>query len=87
MDHELITEFGWSTIRWENGNEIQQDGHLVVKEHQMYTNSKYVPENRSVWLPTAFFRNKLTFHLELQFRRERDCFKGRLQDQNSDSPR
>ncbi|KAF5390616.1 hypothetical protein D9757_002705 [Collybiopsis confluens] len=46
LDHRLITEFGWSLIRWEDGKEVQQEGHLIVKEHRLYTNSVYVRGNR-----------------------------------------
>lgn len=44
----MITELGWSLIRWENGEEVHEFGHLIVDEHQKYTNGKYVPERRKV---------------------------------------
>ncbi|KAF9268068.1 hypothetical protein L218DRAFT_954456 [Marasmius fiardii PR-910] len=47
MEHNVITEFGWSALRWENGKEILEDGHWIVKEHEFYRNGKYVPDNRS----------------------------------------
>ncbi|KAL0949460.1 hypothetical protein HGRIS_009514 [Hohenbuehelia grisea] len=46
MEHNLITEFGYSTLRWENGDEVTQTGHLIVKEHETYRNGKYVPDCR-----------------------------------------
>jgi hypothetical protein len=43
----LLTEFGWSLVRWEDGKEINEQGHLVVQERRRYTNT-YVPNNREV---------------------------------------
>ena len=43
----LVTEFGWSAVHWENGTEIQRDGHLCVQERRHYTNT-YIPNNREV---------------------------------------
>lgn len=43
----LLTEFGWSFVRWEGGKEISEQGHLVVQERRAYTNT-YVPNNREV---------------------------------------
>ncbi|TFY64472.1 hypothetical protein EVG20_g5938 [Dentipellis fragilis] len=43
-DHTVLTEFGWSLTKWEDGKEIEEMGHLVVKEHQHYTNT-YVPNH------------------------------------------
>ncbi|KAI0068534.1 hypothetical protein BV25DRAFT_1791899 [Artomyces pyxidatus] len=45
LDHKVLTEFGWSLARWEDGKEVEEMGHLIVKEHQYYTN-QYVPEHR-----------------------------------------
>ncbi|KAJ7180188.1 hypothetical protein C8R43DRAFT_392132 [Mycena crocata] len=36
VDHTAISDVGWSLIRWENGNEVTQRAHLVVKENQTY---------------------------------------------------
>ena len=48
-DHKILTEFGWSCIRWENDDvEISERGHWIVKEHRKYTNTKYVKGNRDV---------------------------------------
>jgi hypothetical protein len=47
-DHSVITEFGFSSIKWKNGMEVEDCGHFTVKEHAMYTNSQYVPDNRTV---------------------------------------
>ncbi|EGO01874.1 hypothetical protein SERLA73DRAFT_150940 [Serpula lacrymans var. lacrymans S7.3] len=43
-DHTLLTEFGWSLIRWQDDEEIEEQGHLIVKEHRYYTNT-YVPNH------------------------------------------
>ncbi|KIM90889.1 hypothetical protein PILCRDRAFT_811386 [Piloderma croceum F 1598] len=44
-DHSLLTEFGWSLVRWKDGKEISEQGHLVVQERRNYSNT-YVPNNR-----------------------------------------
>jgi len=45
-DHTLITEFGWSMVHWEGGNEVVEEGHLIVAEYKTYTNSVFVKGNR-----------------------------------------
>lgn len=47
-DHNLITEFGWSSIRWENGADIRECGHIIVQEHRQYYNGTYVRDERDV---------------------------------------
>ena len=47
MDHSVITEFGWSTLRWIGGEPVEDMGHLIVAKHRRYTNH-FVPENRRV---------------------------------------
>jgi hypothetical protein len=47
MDHSVITEFGWSTLRWIGGEPVEDMGHLIVGKHRTYTNH-FVPENRRV---------------------------------------
>ncbi|KAJ7498820.1 hypothetical protein FB451DRAFT_1203120 [Mycena latifolia] len=42
-----ITEFGFSSVRWSDGAEVEDCGHCTVKEHRMLTNGVYVPENRN----------------------------------------
>ncbi|KAJ3538717.1 hypothetical protein NM688_g6478 [Phlebia brevispora] len=52
-DHKLLTEFGWSLVRWEGGvevsesgqcgTEVSENGHLIVKEHMQYTNGHWTP--------------------------------------------
>ncbi|KAJ3488380.1 hypothetical protein NLI96_g2905 [Meripilus lineatus] len=37
-DHTLLLEFGWSIVRWADGEEVLEDGHLIVKERQAYQN-------------------------------------------------
>jgi hypothetical protein len=56
MDHRLITEFGWSTIHWEESTEVQGGGHLIVKEYETYRNGKYVADNQKV-LMLLFFQH------------------------------
>ncbi|KAJ7129568.1 hypothetical protein C8R44DRAFT_777095 [Mycena epipterygia] len=45
-DHSAITEFGYSSVRWENGKEVEECGHFTVKEHRSLMNGVYVAENR-----------------------------------------
>jgi hypothetical protein len=47
MDHHVITEFGWSTLRWVDGEPVEDMGHLIVAKNRGYTNH-FVPENRKV---------------------------------------
>ncbi|KAJ7179045.1 hypothetical protein C8R46DRAFT_1072301 [Mycena filopes] len=49
-DHTAITEFGYSSIHWNHGTEVEASGHFTVKEHAMYTNGTYVDENRKNYL-------------------------------------
>ncbi|KAK7061806.1 hypothetical protein R3P38DRAFT_3302936 [Favolaschia claudopus] len=39
-DHTVVTEFGWSSLHWENGEEVTDCGHLTVKEYNLYRNGK-----------------------------------------------
>lgn len=48
MDHHVITEFGWSYVRWKENEETAKTGHFLVKENMLYRNSKYVPDNSGV---------------------------------------
>lgn len=48
MDHTVVTECGWSYVRWEGDREISDCGHYIVKENMIYTNGKYVPNARDV---------------------------------------
>jgi hypothetical protein len=47
-DHQMITECGWRLVHWENGQEVEEANHLIVKEHEKYVNRKYVPDFRYV---------------------------------------
>jgi hypothetical protein len=48
-EHKTITEFGWSKLTWDaEGNEIQERGHAIIKEHRHLTNGRWVPEHRDV---------------------------------------
>lgn len=48
MEHKVLTEFGWSSIRWDNGDEITSEGHLINQSNYNYRNTKYVPDNKDV---------------------------------------
>ncbi|KZT12480.1 uncharacterized protein LAESUDRAFT_718741 [Laetiporus sulphureus 93-53] len=49
-DHHVLTEFGWSLVRWEGNedeqNEITEEGHLTIREHRGFFNGTYVDDNR-----------------------------------------
>lgn len=47
-DHTLLLEFGWSIVRWADGEEVLEDGHLIVKERQAYQNHMWVQGNKDV---------------------------------------
>ncbi|KAI6047401.1 hypothetical protein EDC04DRAFT_2876436 [Pisolithus marmoratus] len=65
-DHTLLTEFGWSTVRWDHGSKIEEQGHLIVKERRYYTNT-FVSNNRDRF---SFGKseevNKATFKQRIQ---------------------
>lgn len=54
-DHTVLTEFGWSLVKWEKKNKgegvavegVEERGHLIVQQHRKYTQT-YVPNNRDV---------------------------------------
>jgi hypothetical protein len=46
-DHTMLTEFGWSFVRWIDGQQVEEQGHLIVKEYRHYTNT-FVLNNREV---------------------------------------
>lgn len=50
LDHTLITEFGWSSVRWVDGEPVEDRGHIIIDEHQHYYNGQYVPDERNVSL-------------------------------------
>jgi hypothetical protein len=50
MDHTLMTEYGWSLVTWEDGEEKTENGHCIVEEHKKYKNTSYVINNREVCL-------------------------------------
>ena len=48
-DHTLITEFGWSFIRFDpDGQPIEGKGHLIAEEARGYVNSAFVKDCRYV---------------------------------------
>jgi len=61
-DSTVLTEFGWSCLEFKNGEEHQTDGHLIVNEHMMYTNTVYVQGNRDNYdFGNSEIVNKATF--------------------------
>jgi hypothetical protein len=46
-DHRIITEFGWSMVSWNDGEPVEEMGHLIVAKHRPYRNI-YIPEYRKV---------------------------------------
>lgn len=50
-ENTLLLEFGWSLIRWDaDGSEVNEPGHLIIKERMSYQNTQYVVGNRDVRL-------------------------------------
>ncbi|KAJ7146133.1 hypothetical protein C8R44DRAFT_8205 [Mycena epipterygia] len=45
-ENSAITEFGYSSLYWNDGQEVADHKHFTVKEHQTLRNGQYVPENR-----------------------------------------
>ena len=64
-DHTVLTEFGWCFAAWENGIEVEGQGHLIVDEARFYNNSQYVPDHRYVSLVTLQFLQRLNLNPEL----------------------
>ncbi|PPQ99064.1 hypothetical protein CVT24_003624 [Panaeolus cyanescens] len=71
-DHTVLTEFGWSLVRWEDDREIKETGHLIVDEHQKYTNTQYVKN----YNPASRYR----FHFGTQEIVNRKTFTSRIKD-------
>jgi hypothetical protein len=47
--HTVITEFGWSRVRWQDSGEMIEDkGHWIIQENQTYRNGTYVADRREV---------------------------------------
>jgi DNA polymerase III epsilon subunit-like protein len=47
-DHRIITEFGWSMVSWNDGEPVEDMGHLIVAKHRPYRNV-YIPEYRKFY--------------------------------------
>ncbi|EKM59229.1 uncharacterized protein PHACADRAFT_85898 [Phanerochaete carnosa HHB-10118-sp] len=45
-DHTVLTEFGWSRIRWTDGEMVEDKAHWIVDEYKNYRNGTYVPDRR-----------------------------------------
>ncbi|KAI0796695.1 hypothetical protein C8Q75DRAFT_206669 [Abortiporus biennis] len=48
-DHTMITEFGWSLVRWEDGQQIEEMDHLIVAPYKYHRNT-YVEDNKENYL-------------------------------------
>lgn len=56
-EHALLLEFGWSLVRWDqDGKEVSETKHLVIKERMGYYNSTYVQGNRDVSALSSFIQ-------------------------------
>lgn len=48
-ENSLLLEVGWSLVRWDDeGKEVNEQVHLIVKERMQYQNGTYVQGNRDV---------------------------------------
>jgi len=65
-DHTMLTEFGWSSVRWIDGKPIEEQGHLIVKEYRNYTNT-FVQNNRERFsFGESEIVNRATFKTRIQ---------------------
>jgi hypothetical protein len=48
LDHNVITEFGWASVRRGSGTDVRTAGHVVLKENRSYRNHQYVPDMQDV---------------------------------------
>ena len=57
-EHDMLTEFGYSLVRREDGQLKEERGHWIVEECRSYRNGKYVPDKRDVgaWQKTKIRR-------------------------------
>ncbi|KAH8105873.1 hypothetical protein BXZ70DRAFT_917179 [Cristinia sonorae] len=46
MDHTMTTELGYSSIRFDNGEEVHENGHWIVYEWRDYRNSTFTVDNK-----------------------------------------
>ncbi|KAM0748414.1 hypothetical protein T439DRAFT_382252 [Meredithblackwellia eburnea MCA 4105] len=67
IDHDYVTEVGWSWVRFENGKEERGAEHVVIEENQHKRNGKYCPDARydfshgtTQHLPVDVLAQKLT---------------------------
>lgn len=61
-DHTVLTEFGYSFVKWKDGVKIENKGHLIVEEARKYTNSQYVPDYRYVSVLLFFVTHRNLKH-------------------------
>lgn len=71
----LLLEFGWSLVRWDQaGTEVNELGHVVIKERMGYTNSQYVAGRRDVSVAANYILTSSYLAIPaLQFRSKRAC--------------
>src|SRR4051812_46776255 len=61
LDHEVLTEFGWSSVRWNaDGSTTEEAGHLINEAARTYINSVYLKDERHVSNIPYTFRCSLT---------------------------
>lgn len=71
-EHALLLEFGWSVIWWDqDGKEVSETGHLVIKERMGYNNTTWVQGNRDVSDLPRYLAYTHIKYLALQLWRER----------------
>lgn len=59
-DHTVLTEFGWSLVRWDAGEMVEEMGHWIVKENAKFHNGTWVADRRNVGVPAYSARANLT---------------------------
>lgn len=47
-DHSMVTEFGWSRIRWQDDELVEDKAHWIVNEYKDYRNGTFVKDRRMV---------------------------------------
>ncbi|KAJ7638907.1 hypothetical protein FB45DRAFT_904238 [Roridomyces roridus] len=49
-DHTVVTEFGWSSFRYEEGTEVEEQGHFTVAEARSLRNGQYITDVREHYI-------------------------------------
>jgi len=45
-EHTVLTEFGWRSVTWSEGEETYEAGHIIIPEHEKYRNGNWVADQR-----------------------------------------